>query len=243
MGKFALIVAHPDATGVSTSHRIAKGANDALLAAGNEVRVVDLIHTPFNTGASAADFLAVPPGKFKYEANQAPDNLIPAIREQQAILEWATHVVVIGPMWYFHYPACLYSWFERVFTISWACSEDYSKKREDYVLYGKKVLFVITIGAPIGYYSHGGSITSLEAVLYSTTYSFSYCGFTIVRSQAVPPPTEEVPDQVPNAVRAIVNIDKRPVLPFKDPAKPDGLDEIEVFVQLPNLTLEQAASL
>jgi putative NADPH-quinone reductase len=241
MGKFVLLISHPDPTGVSTSHRIAKGANSALLAAGHEVRVIDLIHTPFNTGASSADFLSLAPGPFKYEANQSPENLIPAIREQQAIVEWATHLIVIGPMWYYHYPASLYDWFERVFTIGWASGN--SQKLEDRVLCGKKVFFVITIGAPISYYSHGGKVTSLEALLYQTTSSFAWCGPTVCRSQAVPPASERDPDPVGKAVLAIVNVDKRPILPFRDPAKPKDLDVVEVLARLPNIELDEAANL
>jgi putative NADPH-quinone reductase len=245
MGKFVLLIVHPDTAGESTSHRIAKAANDALLAAGNEVRVVDLIKTPFNEGASAADFVSVPSGRLVYQANQKPDNLIPAIRDQQAILEWSTHVVVIGPIWFYRYPSALYAWVDRVWTVGWAY--DFSKKYEELTLFGRKALFVITTGGPGDFYSHGGPLTSIDGLLYATTYPFSACGFTVYRTQGVwlagRGDAAAAATQIEKTVKAILNIEKRPVLPFKDPAKPDGVDVVEVFARLPNIELDEAANL
>jgi NAD(P)H dehydrogenase (quinone) len=238
MGKFLLLIAHPDPNGQSSSHRIAKAANDALLAAGNEVRIVDLIHTPFTNGATINDFLTPPPGRFAYESNQGVDNLIPAIREQQAILEWSTHVIVIGPIWFYRFPAYFYSWIDRVWAAGWAFAQ--GKKVEEGPLYGKKALFVITAGAPSGYYSHGGKCTSIEALFYSTTASFAWAGFTVYRSQGVWNASGIGDDQVAKVAQAIVKIEKRPILPFKNPAKPDDLDTVEVLARLPNIELDEA---
>jgi putative NADPH-quinone reductase len=245
MAKFLLLIVHPDVSGQSTSHRIAQAASAALVAAGNEVRTVDLIATPFNAGASAADFLEVPAGRLVYQANQRPENLIPAIREQQALLEWSTHVVVIGPIWFYRYPAALYAWVERVWTVGWAY--DFSKKYEDLTLFGRKALFVITTGAPGELYTHGGPLTSIDALLYATTYPFAACGFAVARTQGVwlagKLDDAAAAEQIERAARAIVKIDRRPLLPFRDPAKPQGVDDVEVFAKLPNIALEEADEL
>jgi putative NADPH-quinone reductase len=245
MPKYVLLVVHPDTTGQSTSHRIAKATNEALLAAGNEVRIVDLIQTPFNAGGSASDFISVPPGRFIYQDNQAPGNLIPAIREQQATLEWSTHVIVIGPIWFYRYPAALYAWVERVWTVGWAY--DFSKKYEELTLFGRKALFVITTGAPGEFYSHGGPLTSLDGLLYATTYPFFACGFTVYRSQGVwlagKLDEAAAAAQIEKTVKAILKIEKRPVLPFRDPGKPQGSDDVEAFAKLANIELDEAANL
>jgi NAD(P)H dehydrogenase (quinone) len=245
MGKFLLLVVHPDTSGASTSHRIAKAANDALVAAGNEARTVDLIKTPFNTGASAADFLAVQPGRLNYQANQKLDNLIPAIREQQRLLEWSTHVVVIGPIWFYRYPAAYYAWFERVITMGWGY--DLSKKPQEQTLFGRTILFVITTGGPGEFYSHGSPLTSIEALLYATTLPLAQFGLKVVRTQGVwlAGKLDDAGNaaQIEKTAKAIVNIDKRPQLPFMDQAKPAGVDDIEVFAKLPNISLDEASQL
>jgi putative NADPH-quinone reductase len=245
MGRFLLLIVHPDTAAQSTSHRIAKASSDALIAAGNEVRTVDLIKAPFNAGASPADFLSLAPGRFVYQPNQKLDNLIPAIRAQQALLEWSTHLVVMGPIWFYRYPAALYAWFERVWTIGWAY--DFGKKREQLTLFGRKALFVITTGAPGDFYSHGGPLTSIDGLLYATTYPVFEFGFTVARTQGVwlAGRLDEAGSaaQVEKTVKAILNIDKRPVLPYRDPAKPQGVDDVEVFAKLPNISLDEAAAL
>jgi putative NADPH-quinone reductase len=245
MGKFLLLVVHPDAGGESTSHRIAKAANDALVAAGNEVRIVDLIQTPFNQCASAADFISVPPGRLLYQANQKPDNLILAIREQQATLEWSTHVVVIGPIWFYRYPAAFYAWVDRVWTFGWA--DDFTKKHEELTLFGRKAPLVITTGAPGEVYSHGGPLTSIDALLYATTSVFGSFGFTVYRTQGVwlagKGNEAANADQIEKAAKAILNIGKRPVLPFRGPANAQRPDDVEVFAKLPNIEFYEAANL
>ena len=38
----------------------------------------------------------------------------------------------------------------------------------------------------------------------------------------------------------MLNIEKRPELPFNDPQRPKDVDELEVFAKLPNLSLDDA---
>jgi NAD(P)H dehydrogenase (quinone) len=113
--------------------------------------------------ASPADFLIVPEGRFSYGRLQTLDNLIPAIREQQANLLWATHVIVLGPIWFYRFPANLYAYEDRVFTAGWAYN--FGVPYEGLALYGRKVLFVITTGAPADFYSHGGPLMSIDGLL------------------------------------------------------------------------------
>jgi putative NADPH-quinone reductase len=243
MPNFLLIVTHADTKGTGTAHTLAQAAQPALLAAGHDVRVVDLVNTAFNTCASPADFLSVPEGRFSYGALQQLDNLVPAIREQQANLEWATHVIVIGPIWFYRFPANFYAFQDRVLTTGWACSR--AIKYEDLALYGKKVLFVITTGGSAELYSHGGPVTSIEAVLYPNSYTFQRCGFTVCRTQGIWEAGRGSPDEqkavTEKFISALLNIDKRPTLKFADPAKPEGTDELQVFAELPNISLEEAA--
>jgi putative NADPH-quinone reductase len=243
MSKFLFIISHPDAKGQSTSHQLANAAKDALITAGNEVRVVDLILAGFNEGASAKDFINVPADqRLLYGQLQAPDNLSPAIKEQQANLEWATHIIVYGPIYFYHYPASLYAYVERVLTAGWAYN--FTIPREQLVLYDKKIIFVITTGAGSGFYTHGGALTSLDGLLYSTTFGFNGCGLKVYRSQGIWEsanlPKEQFEAVIANFVKAVLNLNKRPFLPFRDPAKKEGFDELQVFAELPNISLEEA---
>jgi putative NADPH-quinone reductase len=239
--KFVIIVSHPDPKGEGVSHRLANSAKDALTKAGHEVKIVDLIKTSFNEGASVKDFVKVNEGKFEYASNQRKENLSAVIKEQQDLLLWCTHLILIGPMWFYRFPASLYAWMERVLTIGFAY--DLQKKPNELPLHGKKVLFVITTGGPGEFYSHG-AVTSLDAILYPTTKGFELSGMTIFRSQGifaaghVPPATLD--PVVAKFGQAMVNIDKRPVLQHKRPGAPSDKDDVEVFASLPNVSLDEA---
>ena len=240
--KFLFIIAHGDTTESSHAHVLAKSAQETLTAAGHEVRVVDLVKTTFKQCASPADFLKVPEGeKFSYGALQSRDNLSPEIREQQENLLWCTHLIVIGPMWFYKYPACFYAWTERVWTGGWAW--DFSKKREELALFGRKALLVMTTGGPSEYYSHGG-MSSLDGLMYTTTFGMNGCGMTVLRSQGIWAAShlsaEQFQVEVEKFGKALLNIEKRPALPFNDPQRPKDVDELEVFVKLPNLSLDDA---
>jgi hypothetical protein len=43
--------------------------------------------------------------------------------------------------------------------------------------------------------------------------------------------------------RGILKIEKRPMLPFRDPGKPKEVDDIEIFARLPNIELNEVANL
>jgi putative NADPH-quinone reductase len=244
MSKFLFIITHADTKGTSTAYVLAKAAESALVASGNEVRVVDLVQTSFNTCASPADFLSVPEGRFSYAALQGQDNLIPAIREQQANLEWATHVIVIGPIWFYRFPANLYAYQDRVFTAGWAYN--FGIPYDKQVLYGKKAFFVITTGAPAAFYSHGGPLTSIDGLLYPTTFSFNGSGFAVYRTQgiweAAKGSAEEQEKIKQKFVAALLNLEKRPLLPFGNQDKPAGTDDVQIFAALPNISLDEAVS-
>ena len=240
--KFLFVIVHPDLTGVSHAHKLAKTAEEGLKAAGHEVRVVELSQAGFAVCAGPNDFRHIPKDKpFNYGNLQKDrENLSKEIRDQQELLLWCTHLVIFGPMWFYKFPACLYAWIERVFTGNWGW--DSSKGREELALYGRKALVVITTGSSSEYYSHGGA-ASLESLIYTTTCSFWACGMDVYRSQGIWDPWAN-PDKfvadTQKLVKALLNIEKRPLLPFNDPNKPKDLDEIEVLARLPNISLDEA---
>jgi putative NADPH-quinone reductase len=114
-----LLVAHGDYDGKSNSHLLAHSADEALRAAGNDARVVDLAKSGFLVASSKSDFVAeVASERFSsLLAGASRDNLKPEIREQQDNITWATHVIVFSPVWYHGLPASYYAYYERVFTL------------------------------------------------------------------------------------------------------------------------------
>jgi len=237
--KFLFVIAHADKTGRSSSHRLAAAARDGVTAAGHEVRVVDLVHTDFLRCASPDDFADVTgTDEFSYADLQARGKPSAAIKEQQEHLTWCTHLIVFGPLWFYKFPAIFYAWTGRVWTMGWAY--DCSKPREELALFGRKALLVVTTGAPSEYYSHGG-LTSLDGLFYTTTFSMHLCGLSVYRSQGIwnpkAAPPSEFAETEAKIVGVLLGIDSRAVLPFSDPSRAKGVDEIEVFTQLPNVEL------
>ena len=238
--RFLFIIAHSDDTGASHAHTLVKTGHDAVTKAGHEARVVDLVKTTYKQCGSRDDFIDVPTDKkFNYGALQVRDNLCPAIREQQEHLVWCTHLIVVGPMWWCRYPSCFYSWMERTWTGGWAV--DFSKTREQLPLYGKKVLLVMTTGAPCEFYSRA-NVASLDALLYPVTFGMSGCGMTVCRSLGIWDTyhmTQEQFEEINQKFgEALLNIEKRPVLQFKDPQKPKETDDLSEFTKLENLGLD-----
>jgi NAD(P)H dehydrogenase (quinone) len=216
------------------------------MSSGFEVRVVNLINTIFNEGINAKDFLKVPENsRINLPALQSRDNLKPEIIEQQENLLLATHVIVFGPMFFFRFPSSLYSYIDKVLTAGWAYDFSGNLAINQLPLYQKKILFVITTGASAQCYTHGGDLTSLDGLLYPTTLSFGYVGFSVYRSQGLfgveRVSKEELLMQTKKFAKAMLNIENRPFLPFGQ-KKPVDKDEIEIFAELPNLTLDECIS-
>ena len=242
--KYLFVIAHADTTGTSTSHSLAKSAETFLKSNGHEVRVVDLVKAGFKECGSPDDF--VDPKKsgerFSYSGLQHNrDNLSPLIREQQENLLWCDYFVVFGPMWFYRLPACFSSYIERVFTGGWAYNFDVT--RDKLPLHGTKALIVITTGGSKDYYEHLKGITSLDALLYFTTYGLNGCGMDVLRSQGIfsaPLDQEKLKLQGELLNKALLKLDKRPILPFG--TKAEGNDELATFMELPNISLEDAAN-
>lgn len=248
-----ILIAHANANGLSTSHRLAKSAEEALIESGNEVRVVDLVTCGFDKVATRDDFTKVPnPDHFDYEGShmKGNENLIPEIRKQQEHVTWCTHLIVIGPMWFYRYPATFYAWTERVLNDSFGYTPTQFAARGP--LKGKKAMCVITLGGFESSYVPTGPLTTIEGILYHVTRGhFSYCGMTCLRSQAFYECSQDhslcdSPEIVAKWKQAVKNLDQRPELPFGDGVTPCGegaLNEGQRLGGLGDYTLDEAIKL
>ena len=251
--KVLIIIAHCDPTKKATAYRFAKAAEEALLAAGNEVKVTDIVHEGFDRVATEHDFLKVDNGgleNFSYIPNQREDNLIEPIIKQQKLLLWCTHVLIIGPMYYYRYPACLYAYIERVFTNGFAFGEKDGKQcvMKDGLLKGRKLSCVITAADKAYHFSPTGNAT-LESFLYTTTFAFRFVGFEATRSMGYfgandPEVVAKEPEYLEKFKKAIVKIDSWPLLPEVDKVtKPGEKNEAVQVGELEPLTPEMVLNM
>lgn len=248
--KVLILIAHANSNGLSTSHRLAKAAEEALLEDNHEVRVVDLVKCGFDKVATIDDFTSLPrPDHFDYENShmKGNENLIQAIRDQQAHVTWCTHIMVFGPMWFYRYPATFYAWTERVL------NDSFGYTPTEFVATGphrgKKAMCVITLGGFEAWYVPSGPLTTIENLLYHVTRGhFSYCGMTCLRSQVFyecsqdKSPCDE-PEMVAKWKQAVKNLDRRPEIPFGDGITPCGegnLNEGQRIAGIPDYTLDEA---
>ena len=244
-----IVIAHANDNGLSSSHRLASAAESALVEDGHEVRVVDLIKCGFDRCATKSDFTRFPLKDFDYEGSHVKtnDNLIKDISDQQQNVLWCTHMIVVGPMWFYRYPSCFYSYTERVFCDSFGYTP--TEFGDNGPLKGRKVMCVITLGGFESSYVPGGPLTTIENILYHVTRGhFSYCGMTCLRTQVFYECTQfkslfDNPEIMDKWKKAVKNLDKRPIIPFGDGVTNVGegnKNEGHILSSLKDLTLDEA---
>ena len=244
--KVLILIAHGDLDGKSNAHLLASSAEESLKANGHEVRVVDLVKKGFDRSASASDLKKLSGAKRIFYVNEAADenNLQETVREQQANIRWCTHVIVCAPIWFHSLPSSFFAYFERVFTKNFSFDDVHNLDNGPFK--DKKVMFAVTAGAPEIYYSRASHFP-LEATLFPVTIGhFHYCGFQILRTQGFFSVFSEAkddmvyitPDKIEKWKKAVLNMDKRPVLTIQGRGHTES--DIEQYARLPNYTLEEA---
>lgn len=187
--KVLVLIAHADPTKKATAYRIADTAEQALIGAGHEVKKVNLVEEGFSTTATTNDFNQLLPGPFSYGSQGATrDNLKPEITKYQDMVTWCDHILVVGPMWKFRYPACLYAFVERVFTFGFGYTDKLYLEKG--LLKGRKVSCIITTEADNDFYSTRG-LGPIDFLLFATTYSFRYDGLESTCSLLYPSANEK----------------------------------------------------
>jgi len=245
--KVLILVAHADPFGHSAIYPFALSAKEALIEMGSEVKFFDLVKEGFDRTATIYDFNSIKnPDDFHYANEQAEDNLIPLIREHQEHVEWCTHMLIFGPMWYFRFPATFYAYFERVFTNGFGYTP--TKFVETGPMKGKFAMCITTCGNKPDFINPKGGLSSIEGLMYHTISGhLRYCGFSVLRSQAFCSVEsknfkENLPELLTKWKKAIMNLHNRPMVPFfkfgmSDPSKPN---ELQFLAGLEDLSLDEA---
>lgn len=235
--KVLIVIAHSDPNKEATAYRIAKAAEEALTAAGNEVKTTDLLSEGFDKVATIDDFKVVKDGgkHFAYLANQQESNLKEPVLRQHELVKWCTHILIVGPMYYFRYPACFYAWVERTFTSEFSFPDDGS-----HPVGNKKVSCIITTGAgPTDFTVNGDG--PVDIFLYGTTFAFKYLGMQVTRTIGywaanAPETIAKEGEWMAKFKKAIVKLDSFPLLPV---GAADGKTECQRFAETEPLTLDE----
>merc|ERR1719356_820061 len=116
-----ILLAHDNFKGGSLNHEIAKKAEELCKDRGHNVRFVDLNAIKFGIGG-VDDFktLMYDDKDFDYQweqrtaAEKDPRNFSPELQEQIDNLKWADLIMFQFPMYWFHMPAVMKAWIDRV---------------------------------------------------------------------------------------------------------------------------------
>jgi putative NADPH-quinone reductase len=149
--RIALIQGHPDSTQKHFCHVIAEAYKEGAAAAGHELREINVTTLNFPLLRSRAAWEREPPAL--------------AITEAQATIAWASHLVIIYPLWLGGMPALLKAFLEQVFRPGFAISASDEGKSWSPKLSGRSARVIVTMGMPAWLYrwyfgAHG--LKSLE---------------------------------------------------------------------------------
>lgn len=129
----AIIDGHPDASGGHYCDALASAYAEGAAAGGHDVRRIAIAGRSFELLRS----------KDEWEKGGVPA----ALREDQADIEWAEHLVLVYPLWLGAMPALLKGWLEQVLRPGFAF-ETAAGGRWKKGLKGKSARIVITMGMP-----------------------------------------------------------------------------------------------
>jgi putative NADPH-quinone reductase len=163
--RILVLLGHPDGRPERFGYALATAYAEAALAAGHEVRRIDLadLDTPFLAGQW--EFESPPP---------------PSIRAVQQDITWAEHVVLVFPLWLGATPAKLKALLEQVFRAGFGFEVSATGWRSK--LKGRSARLVVTMGAPtVAFHLLFGA----HGLLALDKSVFRLAGFSPVRKSVV----------------------------------------------------------
>lgn len=149
--RILLIQGHPDATQRHLGHLLEDAYASGALAAGHEVRRVQV---------AALDFPLLR-SQEAWEHGELPASLLPA----QADIAWAQHLVLFFPLWLGDMPALLKGFLEQVARPGFAFKAEGGNPFGKKGLAGRSARVVVTMGMPAlvyRWYFRAHSVKSLE---------------------------------------------------------------------------------
>ncbi|MGH8502724.1 MAG: NAD(P)H-dependent oxidoreductase [Gammaproteobacteria bacterium] len=151
MGKrITIIQGHPDSAARHFGHALADAYAEGAQAAGHEVRRIELARLDY----------PVLRAREEWERGQPPAS----IRQSQDSIEWASHLVIVYPLWLGAMPALLKAFLEQVFRPGFAFEYRASGMPKK-LLKGRSARIVVTMGMPAfvyRWYFRAHSLKNLE---------------------------------------------------------------------------------
>ena len=131
-----IIAGHPRKD--SFSHALAHAYAEGALAAGAQVRQLVLAELQFNPNV-----ITEAPQRQPAEAD---------VRQAQALISWADHLVFVYPTWWGTMPALLKGFLDRVFTPGFAFADNKGGSGWVKLLKGKTAQLITTMDTPLWVY-------------------------------------------------------------------------------------------
>jgi putative NADPH-quinone reductase len=132
--RFLILQGHPDAGTRHFGHALDAAYTAGALAAGHEVRRVDVAHLSFPILRSKAEWEQSDP--------------VPDIARAQADILWAEHLAIFFPLWMGDMPALLKAFLEQVTRPGFAVPREGSPGGTRATLAGRSARLVVTMGMP-----------------------------------------------------------------------------------------------
>ena len=150
MGRIAIIQGHPDPAGGRFCRALAGAYARGAVDGGHETKEIDIARLDFPILRSKSD----------WESPDCPE----AIRGAQAAIEWASHLVIVYPLWLGSMPALLKAFLEQALRPGFAIASA-EGAIWDKLLSGRSARIVVTMGMPAlvyRLYFRAHSLKSLE---------------------------------------------------------------------------------
>jgi putative NADPH-quinone reductase len=135
--RIAIIQGHPDPAGRHLLHAMAGAYAEGAMAAGHEVRRIEVAQLEFPLLRTQADF----------ETGALP----PALAQARDEMRWAEHWLFLFPLWHGTMPALLKGFLEQIFRPGFAMqykAGGFPRK----LLAGRSARIVVTMGMPVPLY-------------------------------------------------------------------------------------------
>jgi len=169
MGKrIAVILGHPDADPARFGRALATAYVRGAEEAGHEVRMIAVAALDFPLLRRAQDWQEGEP--------------CAAIREAQATVAWAGHLVILFPLWLGDMPALVKGFLEQLLRPGFAFTKAAPGRPWKTLLKGRSARLVVTMGMPAFFYRlfyRAHSIASLRRNI------LAFCGIAPVRTTLI----------------------------------------------------------
>lgn len=192
--RILIIDGHPDPAGERLGHALAEAYREGAESSRHEVMALRVADLEFSLLRTQAD----------YEHGEP----VQAIRHCQSLLDWATHVVIVYPLWLGSMPALLKGLLEQVLRPGFAFSTRRLGRWPVKLQSGKSARIVVTMGMPgllYRWYFRAHSVRALQRNI------LHFIGFRRVRATMIGGVAKLSPEQRESCLRRMRLLGERAI--------------------------------